>query len=75
MASIRARRSIIESTDFGSGMNPDLAVVIEVTLALTAQAINKANDEEPRVTHSDNKENCDDTSVYKNMLHSRTLTR
>ena len=28
-----------------------------------AQAINKANDEKPSVTHSDNKENCDETSV------------
>ena len=31
MASIRARRSFIESTDLTSDMNPDSAVVIEDT--------------------------------------------
>ena len=40
MASIRAGRSFIKSMDLSSDMNPDLAVVIEDTLAFTAQAIN-----------------------------------
>ena len=64
MASIKARRSFIEIMDSSSDMSPDLAVVIGDTLVLT-QAINKANDEEPSVTHSDNKKNCDETSVYE----------
>ena len=46
MASIRARRSFIDSMDLSSDINPDLAVVIEDALAFTAQAVNKANDEE-----------------------------
>ena len=63
MASIRARRYFIGSTDLSSDMNPDLAAVIEDTLAQMAQALN--NDEEPSVTHSDNKEYFDETSVYE----------
>ena len=46
-------------------MDLDLVVVIEDALALMAQAINNANDKEPSVTHSVNKETCDETSVYK----------
>ena len=65
MPSIRARRSFIESMDLSLDMNPDLVVVIEGALALMAQAINKANDEEPSVTCSDNEENCDETFVYE----------
>ena len=65
MASIRARRSFIESIDWSSDMNPDLAAVIEDTLVQMAQALNRVNDEEPSVTHSDNKEYCDETSVYE----------
>ena len=70
MASIRARRCFIESMDLSSDMSPDLAVVIEDTLALMAQTLNRVNDEEPSVTCSDNKEYCDETSVYE---HSYTL--
>ena len=51
--------------DLSSDMNPDLAVVIEDALAFMAQAINKANDEEFSETHSNKKENCDETSVYE----------
>ena len=65
MASIRARRSFIRSTDLSSDVNQDLAVVIEDALALMVEATNKANDKEPNVTHNDNKENCDETSIYK----------
>ena len=46
-------------------MNPDSAVVIENTLVKTAQALNRDTDEEPNVTHSDNKDNFDETSVYE----------
>ena len=46
-------------------MNPDSAVVIKDTLAFTAQALNKANDEELSKTCSNKKENCDETSVYE----------
>ena len=65
MTPFRARRSSIKSMDSSSDMNRDLALGIEDVLMLMAQAINKANDKEPSVTHSDNKENCDETSVYK----------
>ena len=65
MASIRARGSFIKSMDLSSDMNPDLAVVIEDTFAFTAQAINKAYDEELSETCSNKKENCDETSVYE----------
>ena len=65
MASIRARRSFIESTDLSSDMNLALVVVIEDALAFTAQAINKANDEELSEMHSNEKENCDEASVYE----------
>ena len=51
--------------DLKSDMNPDLAAVIEDALVLTAQALNRVNDEEPSETHSDNKEYCDETSVYE----------
>ena len=51
---------------FSSDINPDLAVVIEDALALMAQTINKANDKGSGVTHSDIKENYDETSVYEN---------
>ena len=34
MASTRARKSFIKSTDLGSDMNPDSAVVIVVTVTL-----------------------------------------
>ena len=53
MASIGARRCFIESMDLSSYMNPDSAVVIEDTLVLMAQALNRVNDEEPCVTGSD----------------------
>ena len=65
MASTRARRSLIESMNLSSDMNPDSAVVIEDTLVLMAQAINNANDKESSVTHSDKKDNCDETSIYE----------
>ena len=50
MASIRARRFFIESTDSSSDMNPDSAVVIDDTLVKMAQALNRVTDEEPNVT-------------------------
>ena len=65
MAFSRARRSFIENTDSSSDMNPDSAVVIEDTLVKMAQALNRVTDEEPSVTCSDNKDNFDETSVYK----------
>ena len=65
MASIRARRFFIRSTDSSSDMNPDSAVVIEDVLEQMAQALNRVNDEEPSVTHSKNKDCFDETSVYK----------
>ena len=65
MASIRARRSFIESTDSRSDMNPDSAVVIEDTLVKMAQALNRVTDKEPSVTCSDNKDYFYETSVYK----------
>ena len=65
MAYIWARRSFIGSTDLSSDMNPDFTVMIEDAFALMAQALNGVNDEEPSVTHSDNKENSDETSVYE----------
>ena len=65
MASIRVRRSIIKSTDLSSEMNPDSALVIEDDLVQMAQALNRVNDEEPSVTHSNNKEYFDETSVYE----------
>ena len=65
MASIRARRFFIRSTDSSSDMNPDSAVVIEIALVQTAQALNRVNDEEPSLTCSNNKEYFDETSVYK----------
>ena len=65
MTSIRARRSFIESTDLSSDMNPDTAVAIKDALVQTAQALNRVNDEDPSVIHSDNKEYFDDTSVYE----------
>ena len=65
MASIRARRSFIESTDLSSDMNPDSAMVIEDTLVKMAQAFNKVTDEEPSVTCSSNQDNLNETSVYE----------
>ena len=65
MASIRARRSFIKSTDLSSDMNPDSAVVIEDALVQAAQALNRVNDKEPSVTHGDNKVYFDETSVYE----------
>ena len=64
MASIRARRSFIESTDLSSDMNPDSAVVIENTLVKMAQALNRDTDEEPSVICSNNRDNVDEISVY-----------
>ena len=51
--------------DSSADVNPDSAVVIEDALALMAQAPNRVNDKQPSVTHSDNKEYCDETSVYE----------
>ena len=65
MASIRARESFIESTDLSSDMNPDSMGVIENTLVKMAQALNRVTDKEPSVMCSDNKDNFDGTSVYK----------
>ena len=65
MASIRARRSFIESTDLSSGMNSDSAVVNEDALVQMVQDLNRVNDEEHSVTHSGNKEYFDETSVYE----------
>ena len=61
LASIRASRSFIKRADLSSDMNPGLAVVIEDTLVFTAQAINKTNGKELNKTHSNKKENCDET--------------
>ena len=65
MASIRARRSFIESTDSSSHMNPDSAVVIEDTLEKMTQALNRVTGKELSVTHNDNKDYLDGASVYK----------
>ena len=65
MTSISARRSLIESTDMNSDMNPDSAVGIGDTSVKTAQALNRVTDEEPSVICSDNKDNFDETSVYE----------
>ena len=65
MASIRARRYFIESTDSSSDMNPDSAVVIEDTLVKMAQALNRVTDTEPSVTCNGNQDDLDETSVYK----------
>ena len=65
MASIRARRSFIDSTDSVSDMNSDSAVVIEISLVKMAQALNRGTDKEPSVSHSDNKDSFDEKSVYK----------
>ena len=63
MASIRARRSFIKSTDSSSDMNPDSAVIIEDTLVKMAQALNRITDEEPSVTQNGNQDNFNETSV------------
>ena len=65
MASIRARRSFIDITDLSSDMNPDSAMVIENTLVKMAKALNRDIDEESSVTCSDNKDNFDEISIYK----------
>ena len=65
MVSIRARRSFIKSTDLSSDMNPDSAVGTKDALKLMAEALNSINDEKPCVTHSNNKDYFDETSVYK----------
>ena len=65
MASIRARRSVIESTDSSSDMNSDSAVVIKDTLVKMDQALNRVTDEEPSVICSNNKDNFNETSVYR----------
>ena len=65
MASIRERRSVIESTDLSSDMNPDSAVVIEDTLVKMAQALKRVTDEETSVTHSSNQDNLDDSYTLK----------
>ena len=44
MASIRAKRYFIESTDSSSDTNPDSAVVIEDTFVKMAQAPNKVTE-------------------------------
>ena len=51
--------------DLSSDMNQDSAVVIEDALMQTAQALNRVNDEEPSVSHRNNKEYFGETSVYK----------
>ena len=55
----------MKSTVLSSDINPDLAVVIEDTLASTAQAINKANDGQLSETQCNKKENGEKTSVYE----------
>ena len=65
MASMKARRSFIESTDLSSEMNPDSAVVIEDTLVKMAQALNRVTDKEPSVTYSGDQDHLDETSVYE----------
>ena len=40
-------------------MNPDSAVVIEDTLVIMAQALNRVTDKEPSVTHSGDQDNLD----------------
>ena len=67
VACIRARRTFIESPDLSSDRNPYSAVVIENTLMKMAQALNRDTDEEPSVTHSNNKDNFDETLVYKDV--------
>ena len=65
MASIRARRSFIESTDLSSDMNPDSAVVIEDTLVKLAQALDRVTNIDPSETCSGDQDNLDETSVYE----------
>ena len=65
MASIRARRSFIKSTDLSSDVNPDSAVIIEDALEQMAQSLNRINDEEPSVTQCENKDCFDETPVYE----------
>ena len=65
MASVRARRSFIDSTDLSSDMNLDSAVVIENTLVKTAQALNRDMDEEPSITCNGNRHNFHEISVYE----------
>ena len=65
MASIRARRSFIDSTDLSSDMNHDSAVVIEDTLVKMAPALDRVTDKEPIVMCSNNKDYFDETSIYK----------
>ena len=57
MASIKLRRSLIESTDLSSDMNPDSGVVIEDNVVKMVQAFNRVTDEEPSITHSGDQEN------------------
>ena len=46
-------------------MNPDSAVVIEDALVIMAHTLNIVTDKEPSVTHSNNQDNFDETSVYE----------
>ena len=48
-------------------MSQGSAVVFEDALAFTVQVINKANDEDLSETHSNKKENCDETSIYEDI--------
>ena len=66
MASVRARRSFIVSTDSGSDRNYDSAVVIKGTSVKMAQALNRDTDEESSATHSGDQDTLVETSVYKN---------
>ena len=75
MASVRAKRSFIKSTDSSSDMNPNSAVVIEDALGQMTEALNRVNDEEPSVTHSENKDCFDETSVHEDSYTPRTQTK
>ena len=62
MASIKARKSFIESTHLSADMNLYSALVIEDTLA---QALNRVTNEEPSVAPSGDHDKLDKTSVYE----------
>ena len=63
VTSIRTGRSFMKSTDSSLDMNPDSVVFIKDTLVKMAQAFNRTTDEEPNVTHSNNTDYIDETSV------------
>ena len=65
MASIRARRSFIESTNSSSEMNTRFSCGYEDTLVKMAEALDRVTDEEPSITHSGIQDDLNETSVYE----------